>query len=123
MPSRQQKSAKEGSERYFLFGPNHILVILMWDDGRFPGHENVRRWFLNRYRKLLRPSKLRNRVFLGKCTKWNLNFQNWSKALCLGASVPTKRLAAQSTTYTLRNRQGKQAIVKESKKKICLKEI
>ena len=120
MSSRQQKSAKEGSERYFLFGPNHILVILMWDDGRSRGHENVCRWFLNRYKKLLRPSK---RVFLGKCTKWNLNFQNWSKALCLGVSGPTKRLAAKSTAYALRNRQGKQAIVKESKKKICLKEI
>ena len=40
------------------------------------------------------PSKLRNRVFLGKCSKWNLIFQNWSNALCLGVSKPTKRLAA-----------------------------
>ena len=31
-----------------MFGPNHILVTLMWDDGRYPGHENVCRWFLNR---------------------------------------------------------------------------
>ena len=123
MPSRQQKSAKEGSERYFLFGPNHILVILMWDDGRSPGHENVRRWFLNRYKKLLRPSKLRNRVFLGKCTKWNLNFQNWSKALCLGVSEPTKRLAAQSTAYALRNRQVQHKFVKKMKENICVKEI
>ena len=49
MPSRQQKLAKKGSERYLMFGPNHILVTLMWDDGRYPGHENVCRWFLNRY--------------------------------------------------------------------------
>ena len=48
-------------------------------------------------------SKLRNHVFLGKCSKWNLNFQNWSNSLCLGVSEPTKRLAAQSTAYTLRN--------------------
>ena len=47
----------------------------------------------------------------------NLNFQNWSKALCLGVSEPTKRLAAQSTAYTLRNRQDKQTFVKENKKK------
>ena len=47
----------------------------------------------------------------------NLNFQNWSKALCLGVSEPTKRLAAQSTAYTLCNRRDKQTFVKESKKK------
>ena len=47
----------------------------------------------------------------------NLNFQNWSKALCLGVSEPTKRLAAQSTAYTLCNRQDNQTFVKESKKK------
>ena len=39
MPSRQQKSAKKGSERYLMFGPNHILLILRWDDGRSPGQE------------------------------------------------------------------------------------
>ena len=62
-------------------------------------------------------SKLRNCVFLGKFSKWDLNFQNCSKALCLGVSKPTKRLAAQSTAYALRNRQGKQAFVKENEKK------
>ena len=31
-------------------------------------------------------SELKKRVFLGKCTKWNSNFQNFSKALCLGSS-------------------------------------
>ena len=49
MPSRQQKSAKKDLERYLMFGPNHILVTLRWDDGRFPGHENVCRW-LNIYK-------------------------------------------------------------------------
>ena len=37
-----------------------------------------------------------------------------------------KRLAAQSTTYTLRNsraRQGKQAIVKENKKYLCKRNL
>ena len=48
MPSWHQKSAKKGSERYLMFGPNHILVTWRWDDGRSPGHENVCRWFLNR---------------------------------------------------------------------------
>ena len=38
-------------------------------------------------------------MFLGKYSKWNLKFQNWSKSLCLGVSEPTKRLAAQSTAY------------------------
>ena len=33
MPSRQQKFTKNGSERYLMFGPNHILVTLRWDDG------------------------------------------------------------------------------------------
>ena len=47
----------------------------------------------------------------------NLDFQNWSKALCLGVSDPTNRLAAQSTAYPLRDRQGKQAFVKENEKK------
>ena len=68
------------------------------------------------------PSNLRNRVFLVKCSKWNSNFQNCSKALWLGASEPTKELAAQSTVYALRNRQAKQAFVKkkyEKKKILC----
>ena len=61
-------------------------------------------------------------MFLEKCSEWNSNFQNWSKALGLGVSKPTNRLAAQSTAYALRNRQGKQAFLKK-KKKICVKEI
>ena len=56
-------------------------------------------------------------MFLGKCSKWDLNFQNWSKSLCLGVSEPTKRLAAQSKAYTLCNWKGKQAFVKENDKK------
>ena len=105
MPSRQQKSAKNGFERYLLFGPNLILVTLKWDDRRSSVHENVCGWFLNSYKQLVGPSKLRNRVFLGICSKWNLIFQNWSKAFCLGVSEPTKRLATQSTAYTLRERK------------------
>ena len=44
---------------------------------------------------------------------------------CLRAKK-NKRLAAQSTTYTLRNsraRQGKQAIVKENKKYLCKRNL
>ena len=41
MPSRLRKSAEKGSERYLMFGPNHILVTLRWEDGRSPGHENA----------------------------------------------------------------------------------
>ena len=93
-PSQQIKSAKKDSERYLMFGPNHILVTLMRDDRRSSIHENVCRWcFLNRFKLLVGPSKLRNRVFLGKYSKWNLNFKNWSKT-CLGFSEPAKRLAA-----------------------------
>ena len=33
MPSRQQKFTKKGSERYLMFGTNHFLVTLRWDDG------------------------------------------------------------------------------------------
>ena len=41
MPSWQQKSAKKISKRLIMFGPNHILATLRWDDGRSPGHENA----------------------------------------------------------------------------------
>ena len=41
MLSREQKSAKNGPERYLIFGPNHILVTLRWNDGRSADHENV----------------------------------------------------------------------------------
>ena len=69
---------------YLMFGPNHILVTLRWDDERSPGHGNVCRWFLNICKPgitLLGPSKLRNHFFLEKCSKMNLNFQIWSKLL------------------------------------------
>ena len=55
-------------------------------------------------------------MFLGRCSKWNLNFQNCPKSFCLGVSEPIKRLAAQSTAYALRNGQGKQASIKENEK-------
>ena len=97
MPSRQQKSEKKGSERYLMFGPNHIFVISRWDDGRFPCRENLCRWIIHRYKYLVGPSELRNRKILGKCSKWYLNFQNWSNKMCLGVSETTKWLAAQST--------------------------
>ena len=42
-------------------------------------------------------------MFLGKCSKWNLNFQNLSKSLSLSVSEPTKPLADPSTAYALRN--------------------
>ena len=47
MPSRQQKSVTKDSQRYLMFGPNHILVTLRWDDGRSPGHENICQWHLS----------------------------------------------------------------------------
>ena len=34
VPSWQQKSAEKGSEMYFIFGRNHILVTLRWNGGR-----------------------------------------------------------------------------------------
>ena len=46
-----------------------------------------------------------------------------SKALCLEISETTKRLAVQSTAYTLLNLQCKQAFVKENEKNIFVKEI
>ena len=98
-----QKPTKKGFERHLMFGLSHILVTLRWDDGRSPGHKNVCRWFLNRYKQLLGQSKLRNRAFPGKCLKCHLKFKNWSKSLCLGVSESIKRLAAQSTAYALRN--------------------
>ena len=44
MHSGQQKSAKKGSKKYLMFGSNHILVTLRWDEGCSPGHENVCRY-------------------------------------------------------------------------------
>ena len=41
MSSQQQNLAENGPERYLMFGPNHILVTLKWNDGHRPGHENV----------------------------------------------------------------------------------
>ena len=73
IPSRQQKSAKKGSKRYLMFGPNHILLILRWDDGRSPGHKNVCRWFLNRI----------SCVFLGKYSKWKFKFSKLVKIICV----------------------------------------
>ena len=46
MPSRQQKSAKKGSERYLMSGPNPISVTLRWRDGHSSGHENVCQWLI-----------------------------------------------------------------------------
>ena len=46
MPFRHQKSAKKGSEKYLIFGSNHILETLRWDDGRCPARENACRWFI-----------------------------------------------------------------------------
>ena len=74
-PPRQQKFTKKDSKRYLMFGPNNILLTLRWNDGCFPGHENVCRLFLNRCKWLLGPSKLRNRVFVGKCCIWILIFK------------------------------------------------
>ena len=50
MASWQQKSAKKRSERYLMFGLNHNLVTLRWDDGHSPCHENVCQRFLNGYK-------------------------------------------------------------------------
>ena len=49
--------------------------------------------------------------------KMEFKFQTLSKASCLGVSEPIKRITAQSTAYHMRNRQGKQAFVKENEKK------
>ena len=87
MPSQQPKSAKKGSESYLMFGPNHILLSMRWNDGRSPGHEKVCRWFLYKYKQLLAPSKLRNRVvlgnrvFLGKFSKMKFRFSKLVKSI------------------------------------------
>ena len=67
-----------------MFGPNHILVILRWDDERSPGHGNVCRWFLNICKPgitLLGPSKLRNHFFLGKMFENEFRFSNLVKII------------------------------------------
>ena len=42
------KIRKKGFRKVYMFGPNHILVTLRWDDGRSSGHKNVWQWFLDR---------------------------------------------------------------------------
>ena len=100
MPSRQQKFAKKGSKK----------VLNVWTKSHFSNFEMGWRTFscsrkcllvVLRYKLLLGLSKLRNRMFLGKCTKWNLIFLNWSKGLCLGVSEPTKR-TTKKTKWLLR---------------------
>ena len=56
-------------------------------------------------------------MFLGKCSKWNLNFQDWLKSFRT-ISEPTKRLVDENLAYALRNRQVKQGFVKENEKKM-----
>ena len=46
-------------------------------------------------------------LFLGKCSKRNLNFKSWSKALLYGISEPIERLTGQSLAYGLRKRKLK----------------
>ena len=48
MPSRQQKSAKNGPEMYLLIGLNPILVILRFDDGHSPDQKEARWWFFKK---------------------------------------------------------------------------
>ena len=50
-------------------------------------------------------SKLKNLVILENVRNGILNFQNWSKALCLRVSESTKRLATQE--YSIRFAQEK----------------
>ena len=112
------KIRKEGSQKLLTVETKSRFSNFYVGWRRSPIHENICWWFLNRHKHLTGASKLRNCVFLGKCLKWNLSFQNWSKSLCLCVSGPTKRLTAQSTAaYALRNWQGKQEFVKENKKK------
>ena len=49
---------------------------------------------------------------------FELKFKFSKSINCLGVSEPIKWLAAQRTAYTLRNRQSKQAFVKENAKEI-----
>ena len=46
MASRQQKSAKTGPKMYLLNGPDLILIILNFDDGRAPNRKTTVHGFL-----------------------------------------------------------------------------
>ena len=82
MLSWQQKSTKSGPERYLIFGPNHILVTLRWDDGRSAGHENVSRRFFFfkgtgsfwKQIQIMTGSVKTNHVFLRKMFETNVTF-------------------------------------------------
>ena len=57
-------------------------------------------------------------TFTGEILNGKLHF-----CAVIGVSEPIKRLAAQSTAYTLCNHQGKQVFVKENKKQKYLCKI
>ena len=73
---------------------NHILVTLRWDEERFPGHENVCQWLLNRCKQLLSTSKLRKSAYW-KMFEMEFKFSKLVKSFvfrCLGASKMVGRL-------------------------------
>ena len=59
----------------------------------------------------------RHFVLQGKGWKWNLNFQNWSKALSLGVSEPTKN------SWWLVGVHHTPCVKESEKIYICLKQI
>ena len=116
MPSRYKKSANKGSERYLMFGPNHIFVALRWDGGRFLGHENVFRWFLNSYKIITGSVKTKKSLVSWKMLEMEFKFSKLVKSIVFRCLRANKTLVTQSITYALRNRQRKHAFVKENEK-------
>ena len=117
MPSRQQKSPKNGLEGYLVFERFHILVTLRWDDGRSPGDKNVCRLFFSKELKLALQIITESVKTKKSCVSWKifetefkfLTFSSISsKALCLGQQ--------KSIANVLRNRQCKKAFAKKMKK-------
>ena len=103
-----------------MFGPNHILVTLMWGDGCSPGQENVCLWFLNRY---ISNYWVRQNQGIGCFLENVSNFQNWSKVLCLGVSEATNRLLRVEYTLCATEKVNRHLSKKMKKKCLCKRNL
>ena len=101
MPYWQQKTAK-GSERYLIFGPNHILITFRWDDGRSTDHECLS-VVLKQIQLIIGSIKT-----IKSCVSWKMLEMEFTFSKLVKMRV--------STAYASRNRQGKPAFIKENEK-------
>ena len=118
MPSRQQKIRKEWSRKIFNFWTKSHLTHFEKECWKFPWSRKCLSVvfpkgtysgsFLSTYKYSLSPSKIRNLVFLGKCSRWNLDFRKGQKRCAEGSPSQQKK---------------GHILIKKSKTKIHIKDI